>query len=248
MSDAKQSVVLITGAAAGIGLASAQHLSESARRLILVDKNADALDRVATSLTCDTDVHAGDVADEGFWAALDLTGLTHAVLNAGIAEAGAVTDMPFSAWRRVMAVNLDGAFLGLQACLNSMADGGAIVLTSSATGLNAKINTAAYGASKAGLMQLMRVAAKEAAPRRIRINAIAPAGVETPMWSGQDFFREQVASLGSEAAAYKSFAADMPLGRFAKPQEIAAQIAFLLSDDAAMITGTTLVSDGGFGL
>jgi 2-keto-3-deoxy-L-fuconate dehydrogenase len=248
MTNPQRTVALITGAAAGIGLATAQRLSKSVRRLILVDKDADALDRMGMSFACDTNVYAGDVADEDFWAALDLTGLTHALLNAGIAEAGAVTDMPFSAWRRVMAVNLDGAFLGLRACLNSMADGGAIVLTSSAAGLNAQINTAAYGASKAGLMQLMRVAAKEAASRRIRINAIAPAGVETPMWSGQDFFKDQTAQLGSEAAAYAFFAADMPLGRFAKPQEIAAQIAFLLSDDAATITGTTLVSDGGFGL
>jgi 2-keto-3-deoxy-L-fuconate dehydrogenase len=241
-------VALITGAASGIGLATAERLSKCTDRLILIDRDEAALLCAKEQIEGAPQCVVGNVADEGFWTSLDLMGLTHAVLNAGIAEAGLVVDMPFDTWRRVMAVNLDGAFLGLQACLKAMNDGGAIVMTSSATGLNAQEQTAAYGASKAGMMQLMRVAAKEAAPRRIRVNAIAPAGVETPMWNGQAFFKDQATQLGSEAAAYASFAADMPLGRFAKPEEIAAQIAFLLSDDAAMITGTTLVSDGGFGL
>ncbi len=248
MSLQASRIILVTGAASGIGLATAQYLSATAQKMILVDQNATALQMAAAQIACETVIGIGDVSDATFWAGLPLTGLTHAVLNAGIAEAAAITEMSFAQWRRVMAVNLDGAFLGLQACLRAMIDGGAIVLTSSASGTKAEIGTAAYGASKAGLMQLVRVAAKEVASRRIRVNAIAPAGVETPMWSDQDFFKDQTASLGSEAAAYAAMSAATPLGRFAKADEIAKHITFLLSDDAAIITGTTLIADGGYGL
>lgn len=129
-----------------------------------------------------------------------------------------------------------------------MADGpGSIVVTASATGLKPEIGTAAYGASKAGVLQLVRVAAKEAAAQRIRVNAIAPAGVRTPMWRNMPFFAQMVEEQGSEDAAFALLAeGGTPLGRFAGADEIARQIAFLLSDDAATITGATLTSDGGY--
>ena len=127
--------------------------------------------------------------------------------------------------------------------------GGSIVLTASASGLKAEKGIAAYGASKAALIHLARIAAKEGAAARIRVNSIAPGGVETPIWSEMPFFADLVASTGSEEAAYGAMAgAATPLGRFAKPEEIAEQIAFLLSDCAATITGSCLVADGGYSL
>jgi NAD(P)-dependent dehydrogenase (short-subunit alcohol dehydrogenase family) len=115
--------------------------------------------------------------------------------------------------------------------------------------VKAEAGIAAYAASKAATIQLAKVAAKEGAPRGVRVNTILPGGVETPMWSEMDFFKEMVAELGSEQAAFETIAAHgTPLGRYAKPEEIAGQIAFLLSPAARSMTGAGLIVDGGYTL
>ena len=241
--------ILVTGAASGIGLATARHLAaEGASRLVLVDRDAEAL--TAIDLPCTLDLLPGDVADEGFWdgAAPFLVGIDGAVVNAGVAGAGAIADLAFAEWRRILSVNLDGAFLTLRAALRAMADGGAIVATASAAGIKAEAGVAAYGASNAALIHLVKVAAKEAAARRIRVNAIAPAGVETPVWDAIPMFASRVAAIGRDAAFAELAGLATPLGRYAKPEEIAGQNGFLLSDAAALITGSCLLSDGGYTL
>ena len=214
---------------------------------MLDDVDAAALARVG--LPCPIRALAGDVADEHFWdeAAADLAGIDGAVVNAGVAGAGPIADLSFAEWRRILAVNLDGAFLTLRAAMRAMT-GGAIVATASAAGIKAEAGVAAYGASKAALIHLVKVAAKEGAANRIRINAIAPAGVETPVWDAIPMFAERVAAVGRDAAFAELAALATPLGRYAKAEEIAAQIGFLLSDAAALITGACLVSDGGYTL
>ncbi len=235
---------LVTGAASGIGLAVAANLAEhGAARLILVDVDKAALVRV--DLPCAVTRASGDVRDEAFWDALDLSGLDLAVVNAGVAGASPIVDHPLAEWRRILSVNLDGAFLTLRAAMRAMRAGGAIVCVASATGIKAEAGVAAYGASKAALLHLARVAAKEGAAARIRVNAVAPAGVETPVWDAVPMFADRVGEVGREAA-FGELAATTPLGRFAKPEEVAGQIAFLLSDAAATITGSVLVSDGGY--
>lgn len=253
MPDFTESIALITGAASGIGAATATRLAnDGARKLILVDLDEDRLRDFAFSLPCERQVLIGDVADEHFWEDADLTGLTHALVNAGIGAGGSIEELSFAEWRRVLSVNLDGAFLTLQAAMRAIravGNGGGIVLTASAAGLKAEPGIAAYGASKAAVIHLARIAAREGASANIRVNAIAPGGVETAIWSGIPFFDDLVTSTGSEEAAYKAMAAmATPLGRYAKPEEMAEQIAFLLSDRASYITGACLVSDGGYSL
>jgi len=127
--------------------------------------------------------------------------------------------------------------------------GGAIVIVSSVAAVRAEPGVGAYGASKAGAVQLAKVAAKEGAPDRIRVNAILPGGVETPIWREMPFFQYLVKQYGSEKAAFEALAAmATPLGRYAKADEVAAQIMHLLSEESATITGAALVMDGGYSL
>ena len=253
MSDFADAIVLVTGAASGIGAAVATRLAEGgARKLILSDRDEDRLRDFAFSLPCERQMLIGDVADPHLWAEADLTGLTHAVVNAGIGAGAPIEELSFEEWRRVLSINLDGAFLTLQAAMRAIragGKGGAIVLTASAAGMKAEPGIAAYGASKAAVIHLARIAAKEGAAANIRVNAIAPGGVETPIWTALPFFEDLVKSTGSEEAAFKALGGmATPLGRYARPEEIAAQIAFLLSDASAFTTGACLVSDGGYSL
>jgi 2-keto-3-deoxy-L-fuconate dehydrogenase len=262
LAAAAERVILITGAASGIGEATAARLARAAiGRFVLVDRDGPGCRRVAAALgrgAEDVLVRAHDVADEAAWdATMAATAerfgrLDLAVANAGVADGGEIAEYDFARWRNVLATNLDGVFLTVRASLRAMRQagrGGAIVVVASASAIQAEPGTAAYGAAKAGALQLARVAAKEGAPDGIRVNAILPGGVETPIWKGVPFFRDLVAETGSEEAAFARMAGmATPLGRYAKPEEIADGIAFLLSDRAAFMTGAAQVVDGGYTL
>lgn len=253
MEDFQQAVVLITGAASGIGAATASRLAGAgARKLILVDRDEDRLRDFGFSLPCERQMMIGAVEDEELWSEADLTGLTHAVINAGVADSAPIENLSFEAWRKVMEVNLDGAFLSLRAAMRAIRSngpGGSIVVTASVAGLKAVAGTAAYAASKAGVIQLARVAAQEGASSGLRVNAIAPGGVATPIWTELPFFNELVESEGGIEQAFEAMGrVATPLGRYARPEEMAEQIAFLLSDRSAFTTGACLVSDGGYSL
>jgi 2-keto-3-deoxy-L-fuconate dehydrogenase len=254
-------VALITGAASGIGLAIAQRLSPLATGgLLLIDIDEAGLMHAADTLPEPPErvsTLAFDVADEQQWRnahqfiASHYGRLDWAVANAGVAHAAPITELTFADWRRVMGVNLDGAFLTLRTSMQLMRSnesGGSIVVIASASGLRAEPGVAAYGASKAGLLQLMRVAAREGAAEGVRVNAIAPGGVETPMWRNVELFRNLVAETGSEHIAFDRIAADAtPLGRFARSEDIA-RVAEMLLLETAPITGATLAVDGGYTL
>lgn len=243
--------LLITGAASGIGRALAEWAdSKKGVSLILVDRDEPGLLSLCNQLTCETMPIPGDVASEELWESNilkdSLTGLTSLALCAGVSDAAPITEMHFDSWRRIMSINLDGMFLGLRTCLPAMSAGGAVVAVSSATARKSVAGTAAYGASKAALEQLIRVAALEQASREITINAVAPGGVKTPMFSSQDWFKALVKDKGGEDQAWKAIAALTPSGRFSEPEEVAQFIGFLLGPAARNITGAILACDGGY--
>ncbi|VWX51313.1 SDR family NAD(P)-dependent oxidoreductase [Novosphingobium sp. 9U] len=246
---------LVTGAASGIGAAVALALDAAGiERLLLVDQDADGMERL--TLSCTVERWAGDVADEALWNSIEakLGTIDHAVLNAGVADGAPIVGLSHAEWRRILSANLDGMFLSLRSALRAMtADGQArgrsAVLTSSVAGVKPVAGTAAYGASKAAVAHLARIAAAEHAKDGIRINAVAPGRVDTPIWTRNAHFAQMVEELGSRQAALDVLAAETtPLGRFATAEEMAGQILFLLSDAAWNVTGTVLVSDGGYSL
>lgn len=253
---------LVTGAGSGIGAATAARLADAGLGgLILVDRDAAALEAVARQIEragLDVLSRVADVTDEQAWLVLEdevrrrFGRLDYAVANAGIAHGEPLAEHAFDAWRRVLAVNLDGTFLTLRSTLRLIragGRGGAIVVVASAAAVKPEPGTAAYAASKAGALQLARVAAKEGAPDAIRVNAILPGGVQTPIWREVPFFQQLVQETGDEQTAFERMAAlATPLGRYATASEVAGQIAFLLSDAAASMTGAALVVDGGYTL
>lgn len=242
---------LVTGAASGIGAACARALAaRGAAKLVLIDVDRAGLE--ALDLACETELVIGSVADEALWSDLEprLAGLDHAVVNAGIGAGGPLADISLSEWRRVMEVNLDGAFLTLRAALRAMkagGTGGSIVITSSTTGVKPVPGIGPYGVSKAAVSHMARIAARENAEHAIRVNAIAPGGVDTAIWESSPDFLASVEAHGREATL-KAMAGTTPLGRFATPDQIASDILYMLSDAGSNLTGHVLVSDGGFTL
>lgn len=234
-------VVVVIGAASGIGWATARTLAAAGETVVLADLDADGARERAAELG---DGHLGtavDVADEASVAALfdgvlDRFGAFRGVVNcAGVSTLGAITEHDAAEFRRVVDVCLTGAFLVLKHAGRRIADGGALV---SLTSLNARqpgTGLAAYCAAKAGLVSLTEVAALELAPRRIRVNAVAPGLVVTPL----------TAPAMDIPGVRDGYLENTPLGRSGEPEEIAAAIRFLLSDDAAWVTGETLEINGG---
>ena len=246
-------IALVTGAASGIGAACAKLLAErGAAKLILVDVDAEGM--AALDLDCEVECVTGSVADEALWEAIQpkLEGLDHVVVNAGVGGFGAIDELSFDEWRRVMAINLDGAFLTLRAGLraikaNGKDTGGSAVITGSSTGVKPVPGIGPYGPAKAAVAHMARIAAMENAGANIRVNAIAPGGVDTAIWETGEDFNASVKAIGRDKTI-KRMSKTTPNQRFATSEEIAGTILYMLSDAGSNITGHVLVSDGGFTL
>lgn len=243
----------ITGAASGIGLAVAKHLAKGGHRVCLADIDSPQLQIAARDIEPACSVTL-DVADEVSWqqaieeVSASVGTIDAMVHAAGISAAGTIDETSLDEWRRVHAVNLDGAFLATKygaAMMNEA--GGAIIHIASASGMRPTAGAAAYCSSKSAVRMLARVAALELKPRGIRVNCICPAGVRTPMWESMALFQEAAARLGSIDAAYAEMEAEGG-SRFAEAQDIAAAVAYLLSHAARLMTGAELVIDDGFTL
>jgi NAD(P)-dependent dehydrogenase (short-subunit alcohol dehydrogenase family) len=245
--------VLITGAASGIGRATALEAHAEGARLLLSDVDDDGGQAVAAEIAGQggTAIFARcDVTSEAEVEALvarasDEFGRLDGAFNcAGIlGTVGLTTDTSYDAWRRILEVDLNGVFLCTKHELRAMADqgSGAILNMASAAGLIGWPGACGYVAAKHGVVGLTKSAALEFAPQGIRVNAICPSYTETPMVA--DLFENL---LGGDHAYVDAALANHPIGRFAKPTEIAAACVWLLSDKASFVTGAAMSVDGGY--
>jgi NAD(P)-dependent dehydrogenase (short-subunit alcohol dehydrogenase family) len=236
-------VAVVTGAASGIGRRTAELFVEEGAAVVVGDRNAPMLaevqqelgtDRCATAVidvTQEADVaHLVQLARERF-GKVDV-----AVNSAGIGTLGSILEHPIESWQAVLDVSLTGVFLAVKHEARAMLEeggGGVIVNMASIYGRQAGEGMVAYCCAKAGVEMLTSVAALELGPRGVRVNAIAPGFVETPM------------TAPTQATSRAAYQDSIPLGRLGRTEDIARAALFLVSDDAAWCNGETLVVDGG---
>lgn len=251
MQDLGDRVVLVTGGAAGIGRASALAFAAAGAKVVIGDIDAAggraAADEIAaaggTGLFLKADV--GRSADctrlvEGTVEAFGRIDVLHA--NAGIELCKSVWDTSDADWDRILAVNLSGAFYCCREAMKDMRRRGApgvVILTASPHAFATSREIAAYAATKGGMVALMRALALEGAPFSIRVNALLPGAIETPM------LRREVAFAPDPDAQLQRFAAAHPLNRMGQPVDVAKVAVFAASDAAGFVTGSCIAVDGG---
>ncbi|MFL5644920.1 MAG: SDR family NAD(P)-dependent oxidoreductase [Chloroflexota bacterium] len=248
MLDGK--VALITGGAGAIGLATARRCAEEGARVVIADRDAARLDRAATDLR-DAGLHvvglAVDVTSEASVRELlariatDHGRLDILFTSAGVLVSGSVVETSLEEWQRTLAVNLTGTFLCAKYAVPLMVagGGGSIVLMSSTSGLVAEQATAAYCASKGGIVMLGRQMALDFARDGIRVNVVCPGWIDTP------FNDPAVERSGGVEALAPFIEAMVPIGRQGEPEEVADVVVFLASDRSRLMTGSVVVADGG---
>jgi len=237
MPRLKDKIVLVTGAAGAIGAAIAAAINAEGGTAIRSDLagRGEVIDTL--DVTAEDDWARATAAIAAAHGRLD--GLVNA---AGIVAIGTIEETDFATWRRVMAINLDGTFLGCKYALPLLKrPGGSIVNISSVSGLVGGHNLAAYNASKGGVRLLTKSVALHGARLKppVRCNSVHPAFIEGPMADGM------IAHFRDPARAREKLAASVPLGRFGTPSEVAELSVYLLSAEAAFVTGAEFVLDGG---
>ena len=250
MKRFKEKTVVVTGAGSGIGRAAAIRFAEEGASVVLVGRTAETLEETAKKLpqdrtwihtdnyliiTCDISVQSQ--VQEMVERAIDKFGkIDILVNNAGKATQGKITELSADDWRSAIDVNLNGTFYVSQAAMpHLIASKGNIVNISSLSGVGGDWNMAAYNAAKAGVTNLTRTLALDHGSDGVRVNAVNPSVTKTDMTT----------AIQDNESKTDKFLARCPLGRLATPEDIAAAITFLASDDASMITGVNLPVDGG---
>jgi NAD(P)-dependent dehydrogenase (short-subunit alcohol dehydrogenase family) len=241
-------VAIVTGAAAGIGRATAARFVADGASVVATDINSEGLERLAREVSGDLTVQRADVADEDdaratvALAESTYGGLDVLVANAGIIPLGTLADSSIDDWDQVMSIDGRGMFLSCKYAVEAMrrtGRGGSIVCLSSISGMAGQKGQATYGPAKFVATGLTKHLAVELAEHGIRVNAVAPGTINT----------ERVQQLPDEPGGseyLEAIIAQHPMGRLGDPAEVAAAIAFLAGDDASFVTGAVLPVDGGF--
>ena len=250
MKKLEGKVAIVTGAASGIGRASAHLFAREGAEVVVADLPSTAGDETAARIRQDggqalfvpVDVAEPAMVEHMVRAAVETFGRVDVLFNnAGVNFPGTVVDVTEEIWQRSLDVNLKGVMLGCRFAIPQMLEngGGSIVNTASMLGLVASPRQAPYAAAKGAVVQLTRQIAVDYAARNIRVNCICPSEVDTPM------NRRFIEGTPDPAAARRRVLARIPLNRMAEPEEIAAVALFLASDDSSYVTGVALPVDGG---
>ncbi|NES24965.1 MAG: SDR family oxidoreductase [Symploca sp. SIO3E6] len=237
---------VITGGTSGIGLATAQLFLKEGAKVIITGQNPTRLQEAAQKLGNNTTAVLANVVNLA-----DLEQLAQKVketfgsidvlfVNAGVAKATPFKEVTEAKFDEEMAINLKGAFFTVQKLEPTIKDGGSVIMTTTCLDQTAMMGESVYSASKAAVRSLARSFSVELLERQIRVNAIAPGPIETPIWSKMAMPQEVM----EEAA--KQVVGRTPLGRFGKPEEIAKAVLFLASDDSSFMLGEEILVDGGW--
>jgi NAD(P)-dependent dehydrogenase (short-subunit alcohol dehydrogenase family) len=245
MKKLTDKVAVITGGTSGIGLAAAKLFREEGARVVIMARGEEGLRQALGTLGSDAHGVRGDVTKPGDLARLFAEtqaryGKVDVLFaNAAVVKLAAIADCADSLFDEVMATNVKGTFSTLRAAIPQLATGASVIVTTSWLNRIGFAGSGAVAMSKAAVRSLVRVAATELAPRRIRVNALCPGAIETPLWGKLGLPDEALKAAGA------GITNQIPLGRWGKPREIAQAALFLACQDSAYMNGAELQVDGG---
>ena len=240
-------VAVVTGGNSGIGLATAKRLQEEGAKVAISGRSRKTLDEAVKSIGNGVVAVQSDVANltdiEKLFAEVSkkLGKIDVLFVNAGIAKFAPLSDTSETTFDEQYDINIKGAYFTIQKALPFLNDGASIILNTSVVDEKGTVGASAYAGTKAALRSLARTAAAELVGRGIRVNAVAPGPIETPIFEKSGLPQEAIDDFA------KQILVRIPMKRFGQPEEVAATVAFLASQDASYITGVEINVDGGFG-
>src|ERR1700744_5307779 len=243
MKNLTNKVAVVTGGNSGIGYATAKELAQEGAKVVITGRNQVAIDKAASELGV-----TGIVSDQSKLAQIDqlvaevkekFGKVDVLFLNAGLASFAPVESATEEHYDQIMNANVKGVYFTVQKFLPIINDGGSIIFNTSVNAVLAMPDSSVYAASKAAVLSLNKVLARELASRKIRVNAVSPGPIETPLYGKLGLSEEQVNGFG------KILGEKILLNRFGKAEEMAHVVKFLASDESSFITGSEITADGG---